>query len=231
MNNILNDIKIYVINMDEDKEKLFEFSKKLNDQNIKFERFPGVKITEENKQFYIDQKLLNPNYPLKNRGWVGLAMAHSSLWKHIYNLNCNEKYFLIFEDDEVIHDNYVDKLNGILNEIEYDFDFLNLNTLRTDGELIGEYVYKIQKKTLTGGKLPNVWTSSYIINKKFTNTLINIINPEFADFDFAQFDVALVKKLYSVADKYNLYVCPTNIISTHVEDRSKSAKIRYNEKV
>jgi len=225
---VSDDIKIFVINVDEDKEKLYEFSKKLNDQNISFERFPGVRLLEENKQFYIDQKLLNPKCRLLKKGWVGLTMAHLSLWKHIHSLNCTEKYFLIFEDDEVIHDNYINKLNKILNEIEDDLDFLNLNTLRTDGELINEYVYKIQKKTLTGGKLPNIWMSSYIINKKFTNTLINIINPEFADFDFVQFDVYLVRKLYSIADKYNLYVCPTDIISNHVEDRSKSAKVRYN---
>lgn len=227
MNNILNDIKIFVINLDEDKEKLAEFSKNLNNQNIEFERFPGVRLTEENKQFYIEQKLLNPNCKLLKKGWVGLSMAHLSLWKHIYN-NCNEKYFLIFEDDEIIHDNYLNKLNDILNEIKNDFDFLNLNTLRTDGELVNEYVYKIQKKALIGFKLPNIWMSSYIINKKFANTLINIMNPEFADFDFIQFDVALVRKLYDVADKYNLYACPTNIISDHVEDRLKSAKVRYN---
>ena len=228
MNNILNDIKIFVINLDEDKEMFLEFSENLSNQNIEFERFLGVKLTEENKQFYIKQKLLNPNCKLLRKGWVGLSMAHLSLWKHILSLNCEKKYFLIFEDDEVIHNDYISKLNNILNEIGDDFDFLNLNTLRTDGKLINKHVYKIQKRSLINGKLPNCWASSYIINKEFISKAINIINPEFTNYDFIQFDHDFIRKLYPIADKYNLYVCPQDIISDHIEIISKSAKVRYN---
>jgi len=54
------DLGVYVINLDEDKKKLQEFSKHLNAQNLKFKRFPGVIITNQNKQKYIDLELLNP---------------------------------------------------------------------------------------------------------------------------------------------------------------------------
>ena len=99
--------------------------------------------------------------------------------------------------------------------------------MRTDGKLINKNVYKIQKKNLPSGRLSNVWMSSYIINKEFIGAFIDLINPLYTNWNLG-FEGFLLKKFSTVADKYNLYVCPTNIISDHVEDRTKSAKVRYN---
>jgi len=224
------DLGVYVINLDEDKKKLQEFSKHLNAQNLKFKRFPGVIITNQNKQKYIDLELLNPNTKLIKKGWVGVTLAHLALWKKIQNDKSQKQYFLIFEDDEIIHKNYIEKLINILEEIDGDFDFLNLNTLRTKGKLLKNNVYKIEKEDINYFPMPNIWMSSYIINKNTIDDFFKMINPQLMDFDTLQFDQLWVKLLHSNANKFNLYTCPRDIISSHIEDRSLSAKIRYNTK-
>ena len=220
---------VYVINVDEDKKKLVEFSEHLNNQSIEFKRFPGVKINSHNKQKYIDLGLLNPNTKLKKRGWVGVALAHLALWKTIQQDKSNKKYFLIFEDDEIIHPNYKDKLANILDEIDGDFDFINLNTIRTKGKLQKKNVYKIEKENINYSLMPNIWLSSYIINKNTIDDFFKIMNPQSIDFDTIQFDQFFVKFLHTNADVFNLYTCPRDIISTHIEDRNASVKTRYNK--
>ena len=221
---------VYVINLDEDKEKLEEFSKPLNAQNIKFKRFPGVKINPQNKQKYIDLELLNPKTSLIRKGWIGVTLAHLALWKEIQKDKSKKHYFLIFEDDEIIHPNYIEKLINVLEEIEGDFDFINLNTIRTKGKLQKQKVYKIEKENINYLPMPNIWMSSYIINKNAIEDFLKMINPQSMDFDILQFDQLWVKLLHANADNFNLYTCPRDIISNHIEDRTKSAKIRYNKK-
>ena len=86
-------ILYYVINMDKDVERLENFSLNMKNQNLAFERHVGPLIQSKHIQFN------DKSYRVYARGYVGVALAHLTLWGKISKMD-EGLLINVFEDDE-----------------------------------------------------------------------------------------------------------------------------------
>lgn len=103
----IEDLKTYVINLDRRPDRLNELK-----LPISWERFSatdGQKYTES---------------PVKERGWRGCYDSHLRLINKLKNEESN--YFLILEDDVEVCDNFIEKLERIINELPKEWELLFL---------------------------------------------------------------------------------------------------------
>lgn len=158
-------------------------------------------------------------------------LAHLKVWNIVSEMSepCN-----IFEDDEIINNDYLDLRSSALNELvekNISYDFINLNPLRPAGDGYSKNFYKISKSQSNGknGIFYNVWASNYIITPKFAKILIDLYtnHPKFKDtFNTLIFDKLLSVVLHINSDKFNFFVMnKSNKISTHDEKFSLRQKI------
>ena len=103
----MNDIKINIINLDKDKERRESIIKQFYKQNIEFtfiDAIYGKKIKRKGLQH------------LCTNGQLGCFASHYKIWK---NIKINKiKYTLICEDDIIIPDNFIGKINKIVKEFK-----------------------------------------------------------------------------------------------------------------
>ena len=128
-----DNICTYMINLERCKRKKEYISKRLTEIGInKFNLLKAVDstqftddyiknldsniITEPYKKWLIDNK--------ERRGHFGCGLSHYNVLKKFVN-NHNEKYLLVFEDDCIIIENFLEELLKILNQhADLDFDLL-----------------------------------------------------------------------------------------------------------
>lgn len=183
------------------------------------------------------------NCSVINRGNAGLSIGHIKALEIASELDIPSN---IFEDDEILHDNYVEKRNKLLLELQ-DWDFINLNTLRPTGNNYSSSFKKIcktHKKYNHNYFVNNIWLSNYCITPSFAKICLDMIvfdrNPiiwkrgsakTLADICncFAQdvYDQFFILSISNIANKYNLYVTKQqNQISHHSE--IDSIRKKYN---
>ena len=211
----------YVINLERDKHKLIRFNKPMLEQNINYEIWRGSVVTKISdlekfhEEFQFTKGTRSINYP----GNVGSAFAHLSLWN--YCLDQPYKYFMIFEDNCIIKENFKQNVNYYLKKIG-DFDFLNLNVIRPSGETKDNILFKYKKLEKVPYPPPNTWMSSYIVSKKMIHFLVNMsknINYDFIPVD--KITMGLINKFRYI--KY--YSINTNHLTTHIELEGDTRKI------
>ena len=107
-NNIINETfdKVYVLNLDKDKNKMKTMNKKLNNYNIKFERFSAI-----NGKKLKNIKLLRYG----NEGAVGNKKSVIEIIKKAKKNNY--KRILLLEDDLIFIKNFNEKFNLAYNEL------------------------------------------------------------------------------------------------------------------
>jgi GR25 family glycosyltransferase involved in LPS biosynthesis len=124
--------KIYIINLKKRKDRLKKMTKIMNDNNIEFNIFMAV----DGRQIHIRDKSLNR---FKNNkfnwhpGVIGCALSHYALWQQL--IHDNDDYYVVFEDDITVCDNFKEKLNRTLGEIKnkkHDIVFLGYNKYSHD---------------------------------------------------------------------------------------------------
>ncbi len=104
-------------------------------------------------------------YYIMTRGAVGCALSHYNLAKKIINeLNDNE-YALILEDDVVLEDNFMNKLNDYINKMP-PFDILLIGYHMKQNKIVGNTFYDKPLKS---------WgTFGFVTNNKGSKALINL---------------------------------------------------------
>lgn len=218
----------YVINLERDKHKLKRFDKPMCQQKIKYNIWRGSIIKNTNDLQYFHKRNVytrgtkNVTFP----GNVGSAFAHLSLWNYCIKQPGN--YFMIFEDNSVIEENFKDSVNKYLKEIG-NFDFFNLNVIRPHGITKDNILFKYTNIPRFPYPPPNTWMSSYIISKKLMIYLINISK----SIDYNTFPID--KKVMAIMNNINsikYYSINTNILTKHIELKSDTRKLlNRNEKL
>ncbi len=213
-------LKFYVINMDKDKDRLESFSKQMENHGLEFERHVGPLLTENCVSF------LDKTYKVHAKGYAGVAMAHLTLWEKVSKLEDDTLLCNVFEDDELLKENYLQNLNAELEKIDEDIDFFNLNVIRPLGKEIAPDVLKISDKKF-GKKFPNIWLSNYIITPKGARKILSLLSENMKSLN-VNFDRTFVKIIHEECECLNCFVMkPQDKLSIHDEDVSSNQNPFY----
>lgn len=112
--------KVFVINLDKDKERLENINKALTDQGISYERIPGVLGSQVSS---------NPNLSTLcnwfcTDGIKGCALSHRKAWELMIERGYSR--ILVFEDDAIIPGNFDEKVRHIMARLPDDYEIVYL---------------------------------------------------------------------------------------------------------
>ena len=154
-----NNLKVYVINLKKDTERLNKFLKNNCHLNIiKFNAIDGFKI-KKNDPIY-KKHIGYFKHPINTHGAIGCILSHIQLYDYLIK-NTNDKYYIICEDDAMICKDFNIKLFEILKQVPEKWDFIYLG----GNNIIG---YKYSKNLLIPNfnKKGNWGSFGYLISKK-----------------------------------------------------------------
>jgi GR25 family glycosyltransferase involved in LPS biosynthesis len=149
------DFKIYVLNLDKDKERLDEITKKLYPN--KFTRISGIYGKDINMDEYpeitFSSKYLAPYSA------IGSSLSHQKAVKEFLN-NSNLDYAVILEDDAVpVNTNYIEEIRRTIRNAPADWDIIKLDYWP---------VYSTEYN-----RYPSLLLTAYIINKRGAKKLLD----------------------------------------------------------
>lgn len=177
-NYIDQNLKCFVINLENRPQKKKYMQHQLTQHNLNHTIFSAINGSQLNLDLLTDLKVLDQigakDYMKRNlrRGEIGCALSHTLIWNQLLKDKSNVKYYLIFEDDAILNNNFRNKLEEILKDIEnldWDVLYLNENCYRHFGKNCdgNEFSKTTLKPTQIGYGL-----YGYIINRKFVQKCI-----------------------------------------------------------
>ena len=172
---MINDIKTYVINLDKRPDRLFNLN-----IPVKWERFEAT-----------DGEIYS-NQPKHMKGWMGCHNSHTRLIEKITNENHN--LFMIFEDDVELCDDFIYKLEIIINSLPKDWELLFLG-----GWNVGE---KIQYNEFVDVAKKVYCMHAFIINKSISKKLLEKFKERVYKVDVL---------LAEILPEINAYICNPTI--------------------
>ena len=174
-------IDIYIINLNDRYDKKKYMMNQLNKLNINnYQFFNACKITKDklhDYQFIKSESFLNHLNINYVTGSAGCKISHYELIK---NLNNNNKFTLILEDDVVLETNFMNYIFTSLNQLHnkyFDLLYLGCNLdNKNDNDLISNNVLSV--------KHPKT-TTAYLIKNSNTNNILTTIQNSFNEIDEA----------------------------------------------
>lgn len=118
LNNIVD--KVYVINLDKDKERLESIRSQLKEHDIQFERFSGINGSTIGN----DNRLTDFCNSFCTNGTKGCALSHRTLWETM--IKENYESICIFEDDAIFNKDFNNHLQLLFGAIPRDYDIVYL---------------------------------------------------------------------------------------------------------
>lgn len=192
--NKIDNIKIYFINLDINKDRLL-FIKKQS-KNIKLVRFSAINGQNINEKKLIRDKILVKKHRLL-KGQIGCALSHYYLLKKIYKSNNNIN--IVLEDDIIIPDNFKSKLQNILNNLPSKWDIIWLGGCNIKGKLVNKIF--IKPTVFTGTY--NLCTHAYLVNRKSIPNILKYLIPLYRPID---------SQLRNYFNKLNIFYVYHNLI-------------------
>ena len=224
-----------MISLPENHEQLARFSDRMSSQEINFKVWSGVRLqsfehaqTDKRVKRYIQQGIMKTPTEVRKVGNVGLALAHLSLWEHLQKEMPDAGIALVFEDDEIIGDDFLPELERVLDAIPRPFDFLNINALRAKGNPVSQYpgLYQmdllecmVKHQPCRDKNLDNVWLSAYILTKEGVGNLLEQMKQMQPDMSKIVFDHAVSFAAQS-SSHIKAFAMEQNTISQHKETDS-----------
>jgi len=224
----ITNIKSYVINLENYKERYIVSLEKLNKFNINPERFNAIDINKLDNNYIKKVTYPSVQYTIKNgryshnnigsKGAIGCYLSHVQLWQIL--LESNNDMFLIFEDDV--------KINKSIEEIN---NFINLinNTYSWDLILLGYNFFNLNN---TDYKLTSIkhGTHAYIINKAGAKKLLNNAFPIVDQIDSYISFMGIERDVNIYLPKTPLFIQNNDFKSSIQLDQSIRPKIsQYND--
>lgn len=155
---MLNQPKVFLINLDKSIERLKKSSERLTAQNIQFERIPaidGTKLTNAEIQAHYSSQLNSKQY-YRNLGYgeIGCFLSHRLAWQKIVEQKL--QYAIVLEDDFQL----VGDLSAVFSTIEslkFDWQLLKLaayqnrtRPIKATKQVNEQFDLVLHKKPLTG---------------------------------------------------------------------------------
>ena len=161
--NFINSVvdKIYVINMDQDTDRLKHIKYQLDKFNLKFQRVPGVNGKKEFPK-YKNKTPLRP-------GVLGCLLSHTNVIKDA--IQNNYENILVLEDDAILHQNFLQEFETkykFIKNKEKDIEMIYLGCSQKHNwkDLdLQEHYYTTKK---------NDGTFAMLINKKIFSRILQL---------------------------------------------------------
>jgi GR25 family glycosyltransferase involved in LPS biosynthesis len=211
MNNIN---KIFIINLDKDKNRYEQCIKQMYKYNItNYERFPainGSKLTEKEKK----NLTTDVGNIIASSSMIGCGTSHINIWKKIIKEGINKS--IILEDDFIFKDNFLNKFNYYYNYCPDNYDILYL----TDNALhnknlkirdINDYYYKQLLVSQTVGYIISIEGARKILN--YINKITYHIDVELAFLSLINSDINIISLKDPII--YQTYISSNNINDRH----------------
>lgn len=129
--------KVYVINLEKDKDRLSTFHGCMEKNNIKYERFNAV----EGKKIQRSDKLSDYCNTFCTDGMKGCALSHRIIWENMIEKGYTN--VMVFEDDAVVDDNFDRKFQDVWNHLPKDYDIVYFGcTFGCGDDAISNTVFK-----------------------------------------------------------------------------------------
>lgn len=171
-------MKIFIINLSDRPKKKQYMIDQMTKYGLNYNIFNAINGKQLNINSIAESNIIDHTKSMKymnrpmRRGEIGCALSHIFIWNNMLQ-DENVKYYLIFEDDAILVENFKKKLELILKEIEnkeWDILFLNDNCYNHfNAECDGE---DFSDKTILPLRI-GYGLYGYIINKKFVEKCIN----------------------------------------------------------
>ena len=116
---VLEKPEINVISLARTPERLKSFRKN-NSWLQDFEIFPAVDGSQRTTTEMLDRGLITKNLNYRT-GALGNALSHQGLWEKAIRIN---RPLTIFEDDAILHSNFIEKSNKLISELGDDWDLI-----------------------------------------------------------------------------------------------------------
>jgi GR25 family glycosyltransferase involved in LPS biosynthesis len=171
--------KVFVINLEEQSERLAQFDTTMKEQEIKYERFNAIKGSTVLK----DERLTDYCNTFCTDGMKGCALSHRSIWEYMINNDLQNVF--IFEDDAIIDENFSRDFQHVWNHLPKDYDIVYFGCLFgcSDNSVTNSVFKKVsgidaeEINEFVQSSNGSVGTHAYMISlegaKKFINKPIN----------------------------------------------------------
>ena len=219
-----NNIKYIYINLDNRPERNKHIKNLLSKLNVKFQRYNAIKITSDNvpKTDDLSEYIISylKHYYLNPRGFgtIGCYLSHKNCI--ILSKSFETPYTAICEDDIVINENTLNKLNSVLNyfnnnNIDWDMFRVLWDCIEPNNSFC-HFVENIENIKMYKFNTLH-WRSKFNINKEPTNSVCGgahfyIINNKKIDKILEYLDSDFIFDLDAVisTSKLNIYFCLNN---------------------
>jgi len=206
--------KVFVINLNKDKERYKNFMEIYNQSDMKpfpitrYEAVEGDKVKYE--QYLTDKAIREMNMIVAfgfriahyqiSKGGVGCFMSHLNLAKQLLKDTTVDEY-LIFEDDTNIFKRPYEKISFFMKYVPEDWDYIMFYVVRMEGNRVNQYFAK-----------PNAFwgLNCYFVNKRGATKLVNEVKEKKID---GQIDSYMARMCQQ--NKLNIYVCTHQFIESY----------------
>jgi glycosyl transferase family 25 len=120
----MDDLLITFINLKKDVERKKKMEEKLNKHNLKYEITEAVNGYELDIDKLIKENIIKITEEKLKRGQYGVYLSHINIWKKL--IESDKKYCLVLEDDVDFVDNFRQKINFMVHELN-NLDLSNPN--------------------------------------------------------------------------------------------------------
>lgn len=223
-------LRLYVINMDKDKERYQKLLKHYKNSDLtifpinRYEAIVGKKVPAEtwlSKDAYTELQLIEKNgfrthHHSLTRGGLGCFLSHYNLAKQLVNDSTVEGY-LIFEDDTTMLPNTYNQILISLEEAPKDWDMLLFYTIRAVG----------RSENDTFNKLKSFWgMNCYILSKHGAKKFVDEVNQTKID---GQVDCYLSRMIQQ--KKMNIYSTKTHFVSSNSTDTNIQTLLKPQQNI
>jgi GR25 family glycosyltransferase involved in LPS biosynthesis len=193
--------KVYVINLDKDKDRMKHMDKQCKEHQIQYTRFPAVLGSKVEK----DSRLSPLCQTFCTDGAKGCALSHHSIWEDMIKENLTNA--LILEDDGIFTKDFDYKVYQAFQSIpSYDIVYLNTTYNPTNTNILSSTIHHVAgitpehhspllKRTNGGFGL-----AAYIIHIDFVRKIIDKPITQHIDYQLTRWLQELDGKAYTMTE-------------------------------
>lgn len=198
--------KFYLINLDQNKERLELIDKQSKREKLDIIRFPAIFGKRLDESRLVREGTITPGHTL-HKGELGCALSHILLLKKIYKTLRNDQYGVIFEDDVIIPKDFITKLYKIVKNAPMGWEILYLGGCNIKGTIKPPYFIK----PTYNHSGTNLCAHAYVVKRDSIPKILNYLTPLYRPID---------SQLRNYFKYMNVYFVNPNLVIQNKDIRS-----------